>query len=429
MQGRGRGVTTEVHPTRGPGPLPSDPEELLARILDPERRGELYPLYHRLRERAPVHRTEVSGLPKGTFALTSFRAVDQVARSSRAVNDPRTCEVWNYDGRGGDAFYQLMKHSMLFLPKAGHDRVRRLVYKAFTPAAVAPMRALTEAVAHELLDAVDDRDEFDFVSEYAYPLPIRAIMRLLGLPDEARASIEAWAWDFARAGDPMSATAETIERGNRAAEGFRAFFDGVIEDRQAGRGGDLISAMVAAEEEGQRLSRAEAISTCVLLLQAGHETTADLLGNALVGLFRNPDQLERLRREPERLRPGVEELLRYDTSVQMSMRLVTEDLVLEDGTKLPGGSLAALFYGAANRDPAAFEAPDRLDLARAPGHLAFSAGAYYCLGNALARTELQAGLGVLLERVPSIRPAGPTFVQRRTTRLRGPQELRVRREG
>jgi cytochrome P450 len=186
-----------------------------------------------------------------------------------------------------------------------------------------------------------------------------------------------------------------------------------------------MSLLVHSDDDGERLSLDEAIGTCVLLLQAGHETTADLLGNGLVGLFRHPDQLAWLRANPEATRHAVEELLRYDCSVQMSMRLVTADLEVE-GSVIPAGSLAALFYGAANRDPARFSEPDRMDLRREPQHLAFSAGAYYCLGNALARLELRAGFRTLLERLPDLAPAADTFLQRRTMRLRGPQQLRVR---
>ena len=427
MHGRGRGVTREIFPSGPPEEVPDDPEEIVARILDAERRGELYPLYRRLREIAPVHPTRAAGLPPGCRLLTSWRHVDRAARSPSAVNDPKTAEVFDYGGAGG-AFYRLMRHAMLFLEKPAHDRVRRLVYKAFTPASVAPLRALTEGVAHELLDAVEGDGRMDFVGQFAYPLPVRAISRLLGLPPESRGEIERWAWDFSRAGDPMSATPEIVERGDAAARGFYDFFEREIERRRGRPGDDLIGALASAEEDGERLSRDEAISTCVLLLQAGHETTADLLGNALVGLFRHPDQLARLRDEPGLLEPGVEELLRYDTSVQMSMRLVVEDLPL-DGATLPAGSIAALVYGAANRDPEAFDDPDRLDLDRRPAHLSLSAGAYFCLGNALARTEIRAGLRVLLDRLPGLRPARDTFVQRRTARLRGPQELLVAWDG
>jgi len=427
MRDRAKGVTRELFPSTKESidaARSDDPEEIVACILDPNRRGELYPLYHRLRSLAPAHRTEVAGLPPGCRILTSFRHVDRVARSAAAVNDPRTAEVFDYDGTGSGAFYQVMRHAMLFLEKRSHDRIRRLVYRAFTPAAVAPLREVTEGVAHELLDVVESEGGMDFVEDYSYPLPVRAIMRLLGLPAEVQAALEQWAWDFARAGDPMTATPDTIRRGNEAAIGFREFFDRILDERRRAPGEDLISALVAAEEDGEGLSRDETISTLVLLLQAGHETTSDLLGNALVGLFRHPGELDRLRTRPGLLQTATEELLRYDTSVQMSMRLLTEDIELDDLT-LPAGSMVALGYGAANRDPEVFEEPDRLDLDRAPIHLAFSAGAYYCLGNALARTEIQAAFRVLFERIPSIRPARDHFEQRWTARLRGPLELRV----
>jgi pimeloyl-[acyl-carrier protein] synthase len=299
------------------------------------------------------------------------------------------------------------------------------VFRSFTPRAVAALEELTVQVANELLDAVHADGEMDFVQSYSYPLPIRAICKLLGIPAELQPEIERWAWDFARAGDPMSSTPEIAAQGDVAAEGFRSLFERLLSERRLHPRDDVMSLLVQAEEHGETLTLDEAISTCVLLLQAGHETTADLLGNALVGLFRHPDQLEWLRRHPEMTRQAVEELLRYDCSVQMSMRLLTSDVEVE-GSVIPQGDLAALMYGAANRDPARFEDPDRLDLHRAPQHLAFSAGAYYCLGNALARLELKAGMSVLLHRLPALAPASPTFSQRRTMRLRGPHELWVR---
>jgi len=314
-----------------------EPELIVERILDAERRGELYPYYHRLRALAPAHRTEVAGFPAGAFLLTSFANVDRVARSSSAVNDPRTVQAFDYEGTGQGTFYRVMSQAMLFLEKEAHDRVRRLVYKAFTPAAVAPLRELTERVAHELLDAVESEGGMDLVEQYTYPLPLRAIMRLLGLPRETESAVEQWAWDFARAGDPMSATPESIARGNAAAVGFHDFFAEVLEERVRKPREDLISVLLAAEEEGGKLSREEVISTLILLLQAGHETTSDLLGNAMIGLFRHPAELERLRTTPAMLPTATEELLRYDTSVQMSMRLVREEIDL-DGTKMPPGS-------------------------------------------------------------------------------------------
>lgn len=427
MKDRARGISRLLSLSSEDDEIASgltQPEAVTERILDAERRGALYPYYHRLRALAPIHQTEVAGLPPGTFVLTRAADVDRVARSTAAVNDPRTAEVWNYDGRGQGAFYRLMSRAMLFLEKSDHDRVRRLVYKAFTPAAVAPLRLLTEQVAHDLLDAVDGRSDVDFVSDFAYPLPLRAIMRLLGVPREAEGTLEQWAWDFARAGDPMSATPEIVSRGDIAAEGFREFFGGLFDARKSDPQEDLITALVHAEADGSQLDREEAIATLVLLLQAGHDTTSDLLGNAMIGLFRHPAELDRLIRQPDRVDVATAELLRYDTSVQISMRLARQSVELGE-TTIPEGSLIALGYGAANRDPMAHDDPDRLDLDRRPNHLSFSAGAYYCLGNALARTEIQAALGVLLRRAPRIRPHSDGFIERWTTRLRGPLELRV----
>lgn len=401
-----------------------DADAILARILDPDRRGTLHPLYHRLRALAPAHPSRAPGLPPGTWVLTSHRHVDRVARSAGAVNDPRTARVFDRDGRGG-AFYQLMRHAMLFLEKPDHDRVRRLVFKAFTPRAIAPLRALTEETAHALLDAVAASGRMDFVADFAYPLPIRVIARLLGLGEHDQARIEAWAWDFARAGDPMTATEEILRRGNAAAEAFHRFFDEALEARRRDPRDDLMTTLALAEEDGETLSREEAIATCVLLLQAGHETTADLLGNALLQLFAHPAELDRLRRHLGVLPTAVEELLRIEPPVQLSMRLLREPIALTDGPTLPAGGLAALVYGAANRDPAVYDEPDRLRLERGASHLAFSAGAYHCLGHALARTEIAAALSVLLERLPTLRPDGESWVERRTVRMRGPQSLPV----
>lgn len=418
------GIERPVVPDGAEPELPDEANEVLAAILDADTRGELYPLYHRLRDLSPVHRSEARGLPPGTWALTSFAAVDRVARSASAVNDPRTVQVFDHDGAAGP-FFRMLRDSMLFLEKPAHDRIRRIVFRAFTPRAVGALEQVTVEVANELVDAVIDEGEMEVVGSYTYPLPIRAICKVLGLPPEDQAEVERWAWDFARAGDPMSLTPEIGRRGDAAAVGFRDLFEKLLSRRRRHPADDVMSLLVHAEDDGERLTLDEAIGTCVLLLQAGHETTADLMGNALIGLFRHPEALSWLVANPHAMPAAVEELLRYDCSVQMSMRLVTADLDVE-GETIPAGSLAALFYGAANRDPARFADPDRLDPGRSPQHLAFSAGAYYCLGNALARLELRTGLGVLLERLADLAPAEDTFVQRRTMRMRGPQSLRVR---
>ena len=413
-------------PAPDPTELPDDPDAVLRLILEPEKRGELYPLYHRLRALAPVHRASVSGLPDGCWVLSSYAAVDRVACSAERRERParlRRCSTTTAT-RG---------------PSTGCSPTRcsssrsqstivcaRLVYRVFTPRAVAPLGPLTEAVAHQLLDAVEARKEMDFVTAFAYPLPIRAICKLLGMPADAEDEIEQWTWDFVVVGDPMSVTPDAAARGDIAAVAFHDLFARLLAARRAHPGDDIMSVLTTPDEDGERLSLEEAIVTCALLLQAGHETTADLLGNALVALFRHPDELGFLRDTADAMRPAVEELLRFDCSVQMSMRLVTEDLEVE-GSLIPAGSLAAVVYAEAEPRSREIRGSRSARSPRNPTHLAFSVGVYYCLGNAsvLALSSVP-GLRVLLDRFPGIAPAGDTFVQRRTMRLHGALRLPVR---
>lgn len=203
------------------------------------------------------------------------------------------------------------------------------------------------------------------------------------------------------------------------------YFEDLAEQRRTRPGEDLISALVQVEERGDRLSHTELVANCILLMQAGHETTQDLLGNAMVALFRNPRQLVQLRDDPELTKAAVEEFLRFDGSVQINHRLLQRSMTLS-GVEVPEGEMVYAMLGAANRDPAQFEEPDRLDLTRQPGHhLAFGFGTYYCLGASLARTEAEVGIRTLLDRFPEIRPATDTFEWRDTLTLRGPRHIDV----
>ncbi len=218
---------------------------------------------------------------------------------------------------------------------------------------------------------------------------------------------------------------DVAKRGDDAARGFIDLFEDLAEQRRSRPTDDLISSLVQIEDDGDRLSHTELVGNCILLMQAGHETTQDLLGNAMVALFRHPQQLARLRDHPELMKPAVEEFLRYDTSVQINHRLLLRDLPLGEVT-MPAGDMVYLFLGAANRDPAQFEEPDRLDVSRPPTHhLAFVFGAYYCVGASLARTEIEIGIRTLLAHFPDIRPARETFEWRDTLTLRGPRRVEV----
>jgi cytochrome P450 len=417
------GVTARFEPAAPPVDLPGDPEELVARLFDPELRGELYPLYHQLRQVAPVHRTADRHM-RGVWLITRFADAMAVYRNPRAVSDPALAEHFNHGGKSGP-FYQMLKNMMLFLEPEAHDRVRRIAAKAFTARSIARVRPVTEELARSLLDAVQARGEMVLVSEFAYELAIRVIAQLVGVPTSDFGVIEQYAYDFARGSELSPVETDRTRRADAAALAFREYFEHLLAKRRHDLKDDVLSALVAAEDEGQNLTRDEVIATAVLLLQAGHETTTDAIGNAMVALFRHPDQLAALRDDKALTKNAVEELLRYDSSNQLNNRVLLDEMEL-GGIRIPAGDHLGVLIGAANRDPAQFPDPDRLQVARpTPPHVAFAYGAYYCLGNNLARTELEVGIRTLLDRLSGLRPATDTFEWRNTLRNRGPQELRI----
>jgi cytochrome P450 len=404
-----------------PAGLPEDPDEVIDQLMDPYRRGEVYPLYHQLRRIAPVHKCRPEVL-HGSWIATRFADVDALMKNADAVNDPRVADqAFNH---GDGAFYNVMKHAMLFLDSPSHRRVRSLVVRAFTPRAIAQWRPIAERVASELCDAVERDGGMDLVEQFNYELPFNVIAHILGVPEADFPRVKQLAWDFARAGEKV-VSAEIAKRGDDAARGFTELFEDLAEQRRSRPTDDLISALVQAQDGGDRLSHTELVANCILLMQAGHETTQDLLGNAMVALFRDPRQLALLRDQPDLMKQAVEEFLRYDGSVQINHRLLLRDMTLGDVT-VPAGDMVYVFLGAANRDPEQFQEPDRLDVTRPPKHhLAFAFGAYYCVGASLARTEIEIGLRTLLTRFPGIRPARESFAWRDTLQLRGPRRVEV----
>jgi cytochrome P450 len=417
------GIQASLDPPPTSTDVPDDPEAIVACLFDARCRGELYPLYHALRARAPVHRTEDPHM-RGVWMVSRFADALAIYRNPRAVSDPATAEHFDH-ARAGGPFYQLLKQAMLFLESEDHARVRRIVVQAFTPRSIARVRPITERIAGELIARVARQGEMDVVSEFAYPLPIKVIAQLLGVPETDFPEIERYAWDFARGSEFSAVENERTRRADAAALGFREYFEHLIAKRRGDLGDDVLSALIAAEDDGSRLDHDEVVATSVLLLQAGHETTTDALGNALVALFRHPDQLAVLREDPAGTRNAVEELLRYDSTNQLNNRLLLDDVSL-GGVDLSAGDHVAVLIGSANRDPAQCREPDQLQLDRpSPQHLAFAFGAYHCVGSALARTELEVALRALLDRLPGLRPATGTFSWRDTLRNRGPHELRV----
>jgi len=416
------GIPASLEPVDwNPPGLPDDPDEIMGWLVDPVRRGELYPLYRRLREVAPVHRNRPE-LFHGAWTFTRFAETDIIFRSPRVVNDPQVVdEAFNH---GDGAFHRVMKNVMIWQEPEPHQRVRNLVKAAFTPRAMARWRPIAERVTAELCDAMEARGEADLVEHYNYEIPFNVIAHILGIPEDDFPRVKALAWDFARAGE-KTVSDEVAARGDHAARAFEEYFGALAETRRASPGEDLLSSLLDAEADGARLSHTELVANCILLLQAGHETTQDLLGNAQVALFRHPEQLALLRNDPELTKNAVEEFLRYDGSVQINHRVVLDGMTVGDADIPPHG-MVYIFLGAINRDPARYPEPDRLDITRdVTHHLAFSFGAYYCLGAALARTETAVGIRTLLDRFPNLEPATGEFEWRDTLQLRGPQRLDV----
>lgn len=367
---------------------------------DPDVVADPYPHYHRLRARAPIYRD-----PLGFWLVSRHADVAVLLRDARLRKDFTAVEGNRVSAiRGGAQAPMVLELSrwMLNRDPPDHTRLRGLVTKAFTPRAVEGMRARIREIAHELLGRVVERGTMDVIGDFAYLLPVTVITELLGLPIEDREQCREWAEAIGLGLDPLQAP-ETVARADAAVLALTEYVRGQWK-RRRNPGEDLLSALIAAEEGGSRLTEEEVVSTVNLLFFAGHHTTRDLIGNGFLALLRHPDQAARLRAEPSMIRGAVEELLRYDSPVQMTPRYAREDVEI-GGVRIAAGEQVSLLLGAANRDPEQFERPDALELARpdAGSMVSFGGGVHFCLGAALARTEAQIAIPALL-RLPQLEP-------------------------
>jgi len=403
-----------------------DPAQVLEVILDPKRRGSLYPFLHRLRSLAPLFRTDmVSGKP--AWVLTRYADIREALKQPEVRSDARAAEVFDV-GPAGRAFVEMQKSTLLFLPPTTHDRVRGLIAKAFTPRSVESRDDRIREVIHELLDKVEPNGGMDLIHDFAFLLPVIVICEMLGVPTEDLPRFYDWAHQSTRRGEIGRITDEVVREGEEATLGYARYFGELIEDHRRRPRGDLMSALIdARDEDGKGLSDEDLIGSCYILLQAGHGTTQDLLGMGMLALFDHPAQLAYLRDQPAAIPTAVEELLRFDTSVQISQRVADVPIEL-GGTRIPAGEVCIIFNGGANRDPAVFADPDRLDVRRDPNpHLSFGLGRHTCLGQSQARSELQNAYDILLERFPRLRldeAKPPAF--RESLFLRGLATLPVR---
>jgi cytochrome P450 len=297
----------------------------------------------------------------------------------------------------------MQRNTLLFLPPEKHDHVRALISKAFTPRSVEQRDGRIREVIHELLDRVEEKGHMDLIQDFAFLLPVIVICEMLGVPTEDLPRFYDWAHQSTARGEIGQVSDQVIRQGEEATLGYANYFRELIEDHRRRPRADLMSALIdARDENGRGLGDEELVGSCYILLQAGHGTTQDLLGMGMLALLRHPDQLEFLRSTPSRIPTAVEELLRYDTSVQISQRVA--DVPIEvSGTRIPAGEVCVIFNGAANRDPEVFSDPDRLDVRRNPNpHLSFGLGRHTCLGQSQARRELQESFDILLERLPNL---------------------------
>ncbi|MET9403985.1 cytochrome P450 [Kitasatospora sp. NPDC002965] len=385
-------------------------------LQDPGFLRNPYPALAALRGTSPVLKMPGGG-GRPSYLVTGY------AEAREAFTDPRLSKdtASFFAGKGtGRTLHPAVSRSMLATDPPRHTRLRSLVTKAFTPGAVARLRPYIARVTDELLDAWVPGDVSDAVESLAVPLPVTVICRLLGVPDADRAAVRTWSEELFAAGQP-----QRIDAASHAVAGYMA---DLVEAKRRTPDDSLLNDLIRARDGEDRLGEDELVSLAVLLLVAGHETTANLIGNGLLALLQAPNALHRLRDEPALASSAVDELLRLDSPVSTAtFRFTTEDVRL-GGTEIPAGSPVLIAPGAANHDPARFPAPDRFDLDRdAKGHLAFGHGIHRCLGAPLARAEGEIVFRAVATRFPLLRLAVPAGeLEWRNTRLvRGPVALPV----
>ena len=402
--------------------------DFMSVALTPEFRENPYQFFELLREHEPVHET-----PFGVYLLTRHADASAIVRDPHLSTNQENSDLYRAFVESNarpddDPMEQMNDVVMLFMDPPDHTRLRSLVSQAFTPKMVERLRARIQEIVAERLDVVEARGDrrMDVVTDLAYPLPVVIICELLGVPAEDQATFQSWSSELAASIDPDPLiSAEQRVRIEAAGSAFLEYFADLIERRRRSLRDDLLSALIEAEDDGDRLSEEELLGTALFLLIAGHETTVNLIGNGILALLQHRDQLERLRDDPSLDRHAVEELLRFDSPVQLTQRITLHEYEVGDVT-IPKGQALIPLLGAANRDPAEFDEPDRLDLGRenANRNVAFGGGHHFCLGASLARLEGAVAIGTLVRRFPSIQLAGAP--ERRTTfTLRGLEHLPV----
>jgi cytochrome P450 len=381
--------------------MTSTPQTLLLDLLDPGHRADPYPIYRQLRERGPLQ------LPDSNLMVfSSFADCDEVLRHPSSCSDRLKSTVAQQAIAAGQEARPFGTPGFLFLDPPDHTRLRKLVSKAFSPKVVRALETDITALVDALLDAVATAGRFEVIADLAYPLPVAVICRLLGVPIEDEPKFS-WASALLAQGlDPFIAFTgqpQGFEERMEAGLWLRGYLRDLLWQRRADPGEDLMSGLIAVEEAGDQLTEDEIVATCNLLLVAGHETTVNLIANAVLAMLRHPEHWAALGRDPSRAPAIVEETLRYDPPVQLVGRIAGEDMSI-GGVDIPRGETMMLLLAAAHRDPAVTERPDEFDPTRAAiRHLAFGLGPHFCLGAPLARLEANVALSAVTKRFPNAR--------------------------
>src|SRR5437763_1319534 len=388
--------------------------------LPPDFIDDPFPYYRALREHDPVHR-----MPDGAYLITRWRDCDAVYRDARVYSSDKKIE---FKPKYGDTpLYQHHTTSLVFNDPPLHTHVRRAIQMALSNRVIAEMEAGLVALVDRLLDAMAAKGRADLIEDFAAAIPVEIIGNLLGVPHTDRGPLRGWSLAILGALEPVL-TEQQLALGNNSVRDFSAYLKGLLEDRRRSPGDpdkDLLTRLIRGEHEGRKLSEVELTQNCIFILNAGHETTTNLIGNALEIFTRFPDERQRVIGDTSLVRSAVEEALRFESSNQLGNRITAEETTL-GGILMPKGTLITIGIGAANRDPDIFPDPDRFDAGRNPTrHLAFGSGIHMCAGMSLARLEGRIAIERFFKRFPNYEADGAPMRSRRA-RFRGFIALPVR---
>ncbi len=401
-------------------------QSLRFNLFDSKFNANPYPTYHRLREEDPVHRYLIGG----DWIVTRYADVKAVLKSGcvRTDDRPKSIQERNkyflHKEKNLDTLAYTTSRFLFYMNPPEHTRLRGLVGKGFSSVVVERMRPHIQEIVDELLDKVRHKGSMDIVAELASPLSVSVISKLLGIPKEAQQQLHQWTNVLSRILDPLVSLKE-YEAMNQATEEIQEYLRTLIAEREKDPQEDFISNLIAAKDQSDRLSQKELLAICTLLFGAGEETTGNTIGNGMLALLQHPNQMEQLKREPTMIQSAVEEVIRYDSAIQMLTRIATDNLEIGNQT-IKAGEKIVLCLGAANRDPAQFPNPDELNINREQNHhLAFADGIHYCLGAALARVETQIAINTLIQTFPDLKLASNKLEWKKSIVIRGLKSLSV----